>query len=88
MATVTHQAPNVNETDVWTRVLVRELWASLAIAVIWVAVALDALFGPSIVTTSAAGDTVSVPSAIVVGFFALFATWIVARYGLRRDRAD
>jgi len=51
-------------------------------------VALDALFGPSIVTTSAAGDTVSVPSAIVVGFFALFATWIVARYGLRRDRAD
>jgi ABC-type nickel/cobalt efflux system permease component RcnA len=88
MATVTHEPQRVNEKGAWTSVLVRETWASLAIAVIWLSVALDALFGPNITATSAAGDTVSLPSAVVVAFFAFFATWIVARYGLRRERAD
>jgi uncharacterized membrane protein (DUF485 family) len=44
----------------------------------------DALFGPNIVNSRAGGDTSSVPSAIVVAFFAFLATWVVAGYGLRQ----
>jgi hypothetical protein len=51
-------------------------------------VLLDALFGPDIVTTSAGGDSVVVPSAVVVTFFAFLATWVVAKYGFHRDRTD
>jgi hypothetical protein len=38
------------------------------------------------VTVSAGGDRSSVPSAVVVAFFAVFATWIVARRGFPADR--
>jgi hypothetical protein len=51
-------------------------------------VALDALFGQNIVTTSSAGDGAVIPSAVVMTFFAFFATWIVAKYGFRRDGAE
>ena len=36
----------------------------------------------------AGGDHVVVPSAVVMTFFAFFATWVVAKYGFRRDGAD
>jgi hypothetical protein len=62
------------------------MWASLAIAVIWLSVLFDAVFGPNIVTTGVAGDSTVVPSAVVVALFAFLATWVVARYGFRRER--
>jgi hypothetical protein len=64
------------------------MWAALAIAIIWLSVLLDALFGPDIVTRSYVGDTVVVPSAVVLALFAFLATWVVAKYGFRRDRTD
>jgi hypothetical protein len=60
------------------------MWVALAIAVMWLTVLLTALFGPDIVTTSAAGDFARVPSSIVVALLAVVATWIVARYGFGR----
>jgi hypothetical protein len=66
-----------------------EMWASLAIIVMWLAVLLDALFGPNIVSASGVGeigDRTTVPSAVVVALFAFLATWVVARYGFRQDR--
>jgi hypothetical protein len=65
-----------------SRVLVPEMWASLAIAVMWLAVLFDALFGPDFVSTSNGGmNTTTIPSAIVVALFAYLGTRVVARYG-------
>jgi hypothetical protein len=68
--------------------LVREVWASLAIGVIWLAVMFDAIFGPDIVNTSSGGSSSTVPSAVPVALFAFLATWAVARYGFRQRRSD
>jgi hypothetical protein len=68
------------------RLAVSEISASIAIAVIWLAVLFDAVFGPSIVTSTAGGDHSSVPSAVVVSIFAFLATLVVARRGFPRDR--
>ena len=70
------------------QLVVPELWASLAITVMWLAVVVDAIVGPDIVTSSAGGDHSTVPSAVVVSLFAFLGTWVVARYGLRHDRKD
>lgn len=59
------------------------MWASLAIAVIWLAVLFDALSGPDIVINNASGMT-TIPSAVIVAFFAYLATRVVARYGFHR----
>ena len=66
--------------------LVPEVWASIAIGMMWLAVLFDAIFGPNIVSTSAGGDSTTLPSAVVVSVFAFFGTWVVARYGFARDR--
>ena len=85
MTSIPHEQPS----RAWTlRLLVPEMWASLAIIVIWLAVLFDAVFGPNIVNNSAGGDFSSVPSAVVVAIFAFLGTWVVARYGFRRARKD
>ena len=54
----------------YSRVLVREMWASLAIISMWLAVLFDALLGPDFVSSNAADtNTTSIPSAIVVALF-------------------
>jgi uncharacterized membrane protein (DUF485 family) len=68
--------------------LVPEMWASLAIAVMWLAVVFTAVWGPDIVNTTIGGTTSSVPSAVVVAFFAFFGTWVVARHGFRRGLGE
>jgi hypothetical protein len=89
MTTIPHETgviPARERRSAWF--LVREMWASLAIAVIWLAVLFDAVFGPNIVNSSAGGSSSSVPSVIPVALFAFLATWPVAKYGFRRDRGD
>lgn len=90
MATVPHEPSRVApERPEWSlRLLVPELWASLAIAVMWLAVLFVAVFGPNIVTTGVAGDSATVPAAVVVAFFAFLGTWVVARAAFRRPRRD
>jgi hypothetical protein len=84
MTSVSHGASGVRpETRrSFSQVLVRDMWASLAIAVMWLAVLFDALFGPDLVVSNASGMT-TIPSAIIVAFFAYLATRVVARYGFR-----
>jgi hypothetical protein len=66
----------------WLRLLVPELWPSLAIVGMWLAVLFDAIFGPDIVSTnSAPGQSTTVPSAVAVALFAFLGTWVVARHG-------
>jgi hypothetical protein len=75
-------------TSRWTAwLLLRDVWASIAISVIWLTVLFDAMFGPDIVTTnSAPGQSTTVPSAVVVAFFAFLATWVIAKYAFGRPR--
>jgi len=63
------------------------VWPSVAIGVIWLVVGLDALFGPDIVTSNAAGThTSSTPSAVVLALFAFLTSWVVARYAFRQPK--
>ena len=63
------------------------MWPSLTIVAMWLAVLFDAIYGPSIVSTTPT-TTSQIPSAVVLGLFAFFATWVVAKYGFRRDAPD
>ena len=84
MASISHESTSARpeRESLSQRLLVPEMWASLAISVIWLAVLFDALLGPNIVS-STPGGTTSVPSAVVVVVFAYLATHAVARYGFR-----
>jgi hypothetical protein len=90
MTTIPHEPVRVvPEQQGWSlRLLVPELWASVAIAVMWLSVLFTAIYGRDIVTSTVGGDNSTVPSVIVVTFFAFFGTWVVARCGFRRTPAD
>jgi len=85
MSTLSHEtAPVVRERP--SLLHARELWASVAIVAIWLAVLLDALFGPDIVTqtgVAGVGDSATIPSAVALALFAAFATWPIAKHGFR-----
>jgi hypothetical protein len=90
MSTVSHE-PSRIAPEKWVgtlRLLGPEAWASLAIVVMWLSVLVSAIWGPDIVDSSAGGDHSTVPSAVAVALFAFLATWVVARYGFRRERKD
>jgi hypothetical protein len=84
MTTISHEPSNgVGERP---QLLVPEVWASIAISVMWLAVLVDAIFGPDIVSTTPGGTSTTLPSAVVVSVFAFLGTWVVARYGFARRR--
>lgn len=89
MSTISH-APSRAVPERWrwsSKLLVREMWAGLAIAVMWLAVLFSALFGPDIVSTSAGTTSTTIPSGVAVALFAALATRAVAKYGFgNRDR--
>ena len=86
MTSVVHEpmAAQPGEGHWASRILVREMWATLAISVMWLAVLFDGVFGSDIRTYDAGGSTASIPSAVVVAFFALLGTVAVARRGFGR----
>jgi hypothetical protein len=91
MTSVSH--PPLRERSQWAaRVFVPEMWASLAIITMWLAVLVDAIYGPDIVTqngVTGVGTSTTTPSAVAVALFAFLGTWVVARHGFgRRDRGD
>jgi hypothetical protein len=49
----------------------------------WVAVAFAAIFGPDFVSTTAGGDSTTIPSGVAVALFASIASWLVAKHGFR-----
>ena len=70
-----------------SRLVVSEMWASIAISIMWLAVLLDALFGPDVVSSTGAGaNATTIPSAVLVALFAYLGTRVVARYGFHRGR--
>ena len=90
MATVSHESPGaLPQRRPWPEaVLVREMWASLAIAVMWLAVLFDAVFGPDLVFRGNDGSMTTIPSAVAVAVLAYLATRVVAQYGFGRSGDD
>ena len=86
MASVSHAQPGERGRVVIPGFI--EMWASIAIATMWVAVTVDAIWGPDIVSSTAAGDRTSLPSAVIVALFAWLGTWSVARNALHHPRGD
>jgi hypothetical protein len=89
MTLASHESSRLGHGEgfAWSQLLVREMWSSLAIGIIWIAVLFDAVFGPNVYTSSAGGDTSSIPSAVFVAFFGFLATWPIAKYGLRQRQS-
>ena len=84
MSTVSHPSTGAEpERRGWSgQLLVREMWASLAITAMWVVVAVSAVWGPDFVSTSGSGaSTTTIPSGIAVAVFASIGTWAVAKHG-------
>ena len=89
MTSVSHEPSRIVPEKRLPLLLVPEMWASLAIVVIWLSVLADAIFGPDIVTNNGVGNIgehSTIPSSVVVSLFAFLATWVVAKYGFRRER--
>ncbi len=75
------------ERSEWAELLrMRELWAAVSIVFMWLAVLFTGVYGPDFVSTSAGGNSTTIPSAIGVAFFAFLGTASVAKAGFRRDR--
>jgi hypothetical protein len=69
------------------RLLVPEMWATLAISIMWLAVLFDGVYGGDIVGVSNDGNSTRIPSAVVVAFFAFLGTAAVAKraFGRKTD---
>jgi hypothetical protein len=90
MSTIPHDpSRTAPETRSWpAQLLVREMWAALAIAFMWPAVLFAAVSGSDIVSTNAEGNSTNIPSAVAVAIFALFGTRVVAKYGFGQRPED
>ncbi len=69
------------------RLLVREMWGTLAISVMWLAVLFDGIYGADVVSVSNDGNSTRLPSAVLVALFAFLATAAVAKraFGRKTD---
>lgn len=87
MTSMSHEPAAPASWPTWRVVLsLREMWASLAIAVVWLSVLFTAVWGPDIVSMTGSGtNTSTVPSAVVVALFAFFATWVIAKHAYGRN---
>lgn len=69
------------------RLLVPEMWGTLAISLMWLAVLFDGIYGGDIVAVSNDGNSTRIPSAVAVALFAFLATAAVAKRAFAR-RSD
>lgn len=90
MTTIRHEP--VQDRERWSlRLLVPEMWASLAIVAMWLAVLFAAIYGPDLVSANGVadiGERTTVPSAVLVAPFAFLGTWVVAKYGFGHERKE
>jgi hypothetical protein len=71
----------------YDRLLVPEMWGTLAISIMWLAVLFDGVYGSDIVSVSNDGSSMRLPSAVVVALFAVLGTAAVAKRAFGR-KAD
>ena len=89
MTSITHEDRTAAKGGWSARILVREMWASIAIVSMWAAVAVSAAWGADLVSTSGSGtNSTTVPAGIAVALFASIGTWAVAKHGFGRRSDD
>ena len=91
MSTISHPPTGtVSETPhTSARILITEMWASLAVVAMWVAVAVATVWGPDFVSSEGSGtNSTIIPSGIAIAMFASIGTWFVAKYGFGRRTTD
>ncbi|QBR91574.1 hypothetical protein [Nocardioides euryhalodurans] len=81
MATAMHdQSSAQSGRDGWaSRVLVREMWATLAIIAMWVAVLFVGVYGGDATFQSVDSSSSTIPSGVLVALFAAIGTGSVAK---------
>ena len=68
------------------RLLVPGFWAALSIVTMWLAVLFDGIYGGNMIFTGVDGSVTNIPSAVVLGLFAVIGTSAVAKRAFgRRD---
>jgi len=85
MTTIPQERPRLAGRSIWFDA--RDVWVSLSIGVIWLAVILVSLFGPDFHGNGNDGTSTVIPSGIIVGIFALFATMSVAKHGFGKRKS-
>ena len=88
MSSMSHPPTAIEERKWIDHLRIREMWASLAITAMWVAVVFSAIWGPDARFTSNDGSSSTIPTAVFVTVFAFLGSWVVAKYGLRRQETE
>ena len=70
-----------------SRILVREMWATVSIVAMWVAVLFVGVYGGDATFHSVDSSSSTIPSAVFVALFAAFGTGSVAKrvFGSKRE---
>jgi Mg/Co/Ni transporter MgtE len=87
--TMQDQSPVGSAREGWTsRVLVREMWAAMAIVAMWVAVLFVGVYGGEMTFHSVDSSWSTIPSVVAVALFAAIGTGSVAKrvFGPRSDK--
>ena len=87
MTTVMTHEPSTDQPGVAARLLVPGFWGAVSIVAMWLAVMFDGIFGGDMVfgNNTGGGPTI-IPSAVLLGLFAVIGTTSIAKrvFG-RRD---
>lgn len=79
-ATMQSQSSPRSTREGWTsRVLVREMWATVAIVAMWVAVLFVGVFGGDMVFHGVDSSSTTMPSGVAVALFAAIGTGSIAK---------
>ena len=88
--TSTNERPVMNTTrqeGQTARLATSEMWGAIAIASMWLAVLFTSIYGHDLVSVNGGGTNsmTTIPSGLVVAFFAFLATVVVAKRAFRRE---
>jgi hypothetical protein len=70
------------------RLLVPGFWAALSIVTMWLAVLFDGVYGGNMIFTGTDGSVANIPSAVVLGLFAVIGTSAIAKRAFGRRAAE
>ena len=69
-----------------SRLLVPAFWGAVSIVTMWLAVLFDGIYGGNMIFTGTDGSVANIPSAVVLGLFAVIGTSAIAKRAFgRRD---
>lgn len=90
MTVMTHE-PSTDKPareSIAARLLVPGFWGALSIVAMWIAVLFVGVFGGNMIFVHASGDVTTVPSAIILGLFAVIGTSSIAKRVFGRRAVD